>query len=299
MNFTDHFHSFLVSSPKISPDKPQDFFLGRKYEMNSSADTELITILSGGALEASFPYAYHFLPLPCYLLLYTENGYGKLFWDNNIYSLESNTLLFLRCDQKFRIEIAVSPWNYHVFFMTGAKLDFYYHLFPSDSFPLFFLPDYSPIIRNIYKLASGSPSSSIYNKLFDSRLINDILCDLLMENFKTESAEARTPDYLQEMKNLFDIDYQENYALDELEEHFNISKYRLCREFHTYFGESPKQYLNNRRIDIAKDLLLTTDYRIHEIGSLVGLENTNHFINLFKKRTGLTPLSYKKELLRF
>lgn len=58
----------------------------------------------------------------------------------------------------------------------------------------------------------------------------------------------------------------------------------------------PAQYLNKRRIEVAKHLLITTDYRIHEVGSMVGIDNTNHFITLFRKYTGATPLEYKQRL---
>lgn len=296
MNFTDDFESYLATLPRLCLNKPVDFFLGNKYELNKDTGDKLISILSGGALEASFPYSFCLNPLNCYLLLYTEEGYGKLHFENNIYSLESNTLLFLKCDKKMKLEIAVSPWNYSVFFIKGEILDFYYDLLSRYGFPLYVLPEHSTIIRNIQKLSLGSTTGSIRNKLYDSRYLADIICDLLMESMEADNPETKVPAYLQEMKALFDIAYQENYTLDELEAHFSTSKYRLCREFRFHYGESPLQYLNGKRIEIARDLLLTTDYRVHEVGSLVGIDNTNHFIYLFKKETGMTPLSYKKKL---
>ena len=120
-----------------------------------------------------------------------------------------------------------------------------------------------------------------------------------MDTIEADYKEPKIPAYLLEMKALFDIDYQADYSLDELEELFNISKYRLCREFHSFFGEPPLQYLNGKRMELASDLLLTTDYRIHEVGSLVGIDNTNHFIYLFKKKTGLTPFAFKKKNLNY
>ena len=159
---------------------------------------------------------------------------------------------------------------------------------------MFYLPEHSTVIRSINRLTLNDSGGHIRNKLLDSRLLNDIFCDLLIEHIEEGPIKKKLPPYLLEMKALFDLDYQQNYTLDELEELFSISKYRLCREFHASFGSSPLQYLNEKRIDIAKDLLLTTDYRIHEIGSLVGIDNTNHFINLFKKKTGMTPLAFRR-----
>lgn len=59
--------------------------------------------------------------------------------------------------------------------------------------------------------------------------------------------------------------------------------------------KSPLQYLNSVRIEKAKDLLLHSDEKIGVIGQIVGIENTNHFIRIFKEKTGVTPLTYRRE----
>ena len=55
------------------------------------------------------------------------------------------------------------------------------------------------------------------------------------------------------------------------------------------------KYLNRIRIEKAKELLISTDEKIVEISQMVGIENTNHFIRLFKEKTGVTPLTYRRE----
>ena len=294
-DITTHFSEYLSAPGRLSPELDFDCFLGTIYEPNEKTGEHLISIIAGGTLLAEFPYYFPLKPLNCYMLLYTEDGYGKLHLNNTVHSLGSGSLLFLKCDIPMRIEIAVSPWHYKVFFLKGSTLDFYYHSLPTDTTPLFDLPEYSSIVRNINRLTLNDAGSHIRNKLLDSRLLTDIFSDLLLENIEGDPMKKKIPVYLQEMKALFDLAYQENYTLDELEDHFSISKYRLCREFHACYGLSPLQYLNEKRIDIAKDLLLTTDYRVHEVGSLVGIDNTNHFICLFKKKTGMTPLAFRRK----
>ena len=61
------------------------------------------------------------------------------------------------------------------------------------------------------------------------------------------------------------------------------------------FRSTPMQYLNKIRIDKAKEMLLHTDDKIVEISQTVGIENANHFIRLFKEKTGVTPLTYRRE----
>lgn len=229
------------------------------------------------------------------MMLYTENGCGKLYMEDSVHTLKAGSLLFLKCDSPFKTEITVSPWNYQVFFLKGAPLDFYHACLQTGSLPLFALSEYSPVKKDIHILAENDTDRAVRNKLTDHRLLTDIFTELLLEYMERDAQRKRTPSYLLEIKELFDSEYEQNYTLDGLEERFAISKYRLCREFRSFFGQSPLQYLNGKRVEAAKKLLLNSDYRIHEIGSLVGVENTNHFIYLFKKYTGMTPLAFRRK----
>lgn len=57
----------------------------------------------------------------------------------------------------------------------------------------------------------------------------------------------------------------------------------------------PLRYLNHKKIEKSKELLFGTNLTITEISTRLGIENVNHFIQLFKKETGATPLAYKQE----
>ncbi len=286
----------FTSPPRLASGLAASIFFGCPYEQNEAARAELISVLSAGYAQAKFPYQFSLKPFGCYMMLYTENGCGKLYAENSSHALKAGSLLLLKCNIPFKIEIAVSPWEYHVFFLDGLPMNFYYSCLPKDRFPLFMLSEYSPVKKDIHKLTENEIHGTIRNKLTDHRLLTDIFTELLLEHMQGNTQEKRAPSYLLEMKELFDSDYAQNYTLDGLEEHFAISKYRLCREFHSFFGQSPLQYLNGKRIEAARKLLLDSDYRIHEIGSLVGVENTNHFIYLFKKYTGMTPLAFRRNL---
>ena len=102
------------------------------------------------------------------------------------------------------------------------------------------------------------------------------------------------PTYLLSMKADFEENYAESHSLEYFEQTLGISRYRLCREFSAAFHISPLQYLQEKKIEAAKSLLLSTDDPIHEVGSMVGIDNTNHFIHLFKKHTGVTPFVYRQ-----
>lgn len=126
--------------------------------------------------------------------------------------------------------------------------------------------------------------STIYSRYFDKKI------DLSYAEEKNKTL----PYYISEMIDLYKSQYSQPLPLAALEERLGISKYRLCREFTEYLGVSPLQYLNQIRIDAACTLLKNTNMKIYEIGINVGFENTNHFINLFKSKTGYTPGKYRE-----
>jgi AraC-like DNA-binding protein len=62
-------------------------------------------------------------------------------------------------------------------------------------------------------------------------------------------------------------------------------------------GMSPKDYMMQKLIDIAKEKLLSSDDSISKIGESLGFEYANHFTRLFKKHTNMSPSEYRNKHL--
>ena len=58
------------------------------------------------------------------------------------------------------------------------------------------------------------------------------------------------------------------------------------------------KYIRLRRIESAKELLITTDYSITEIANRVGFSDYTYFLRVFKIETGTTCAQYRKEKKR-
>ena len=54
--------------------------------------------------------------------------------------------------------------------------------------------------------------------------------------------------------------------------------------------------LNDIRIHHAMDLLTNTQCAVQEISAQVGYTNWSTFLRAFRKRTGTTPLQYRKDI---
>lgn len=68
----------------------------------------------------------------------------------------------------------------------------------------------------------------------------------------------------------------------------------LSHLFRTETGIRFIDYVNHVRISFACERLRASNDKIYEIAERSGFENTNYFIKVFKKNTGMTPLGYKK-----
>jgi two-component system response regulator YesN len=64
--------------------------------------------------------------------------------------------------------------------------------------------------------------------------------------------------------------------------------------FHSVTGYTVSAYLSRRRMIVAEGLLEKTDLPIQEISRLVGIEDSNYFAKMFKKKHGETPIVFRE-----
>lgn len=246
-------------------------------------------------ITAAFPYYYEMSGLEAYCFIYTESGMGSLICNEHSYSLAPGTLSFISCECLHRVEIRQSPWNYIVFFINGSPLPYLYSILSAEHGCLYeFIRGSS--IPDMIKIFYSYVSSDSGKTYLISKIILNILLGLIIEKGSRGDISSHVPDYLLRIKHDFDFNYPDNFSLDLLEQEYRISKYRICRDFMRVYHIPPMKYLNSRRIEAAKDALVNTDKRINEICQMVGFDNTNNLIRLFKMKTGVTPMVFRKQL---
>jgi AraC family transcriptional regulator len=68
----------------------------------------------------------------------------------------------------------------------------------------------------------------------------------------------------------------------------------VVAQFRAWFGGSPGELVRQRRVDLAVDLILRTELSLTEIAHRAGYYDQSHFTNDVRKRTGLTPGSFRR-----
>jgi AraC-like DNA-binding protein len=79
------------------------------------------------------------------------------------------------------------------------------------------------------------------------------------------------------------------YTLEEFANNTFRSLSRFKKEFGELYGTTPKRWINERRLERAKQLIGTNGTTITEVAYLCGFESLSHFIKLFREKYGSTP----------
>lgn len=86
--------------------------------------------------------------------------------------------------------------------------------------------------------------------------------------------------------------------IETLAKHVGLSPAYLSRLFKSEIGISITDYIRNRKIDTAKNMLRYSDYPISQISNTLAFPSQSYFTEQFKKLTGFTPAKYRKEYHR-
>lgn len=84
--------------------------------------------------------------------------------------------------------------------------------------------------------------------------------------------------------------------LDLLSDIRFTSKYHLLRLFKRYYGQTPRQYIIERRIERAKELL-ANGLSVTDTCFDIGFDSPSSFSTLFKSRVGVSPNEFRKRAI--
>ena len=87
---------------------------------------------------------------------------------------------------------------------------------------------------------------------------------------------------------------EKNITVKQLATMVNLTPDHYSKIFKRVMAVRPIEYINRRRLQRVKLLLLTTDKSIERIAYEVGFASTSYFLRVFRKYINTTPLSYRR-----
>ncbi|NER05476.1 MAG: helix-turn-helix domain-containing protein [Okeania sp. SIO3C4] len=92
--------------------------------------------------------------------------------------------------------------------------------------------------------------------------------------------------------------YQDAVSVDELAGMAHLGIRTFLRRFKHATGQTPMGYLQQLRIEAARQYLEITTKTIEEVIGLCGYHDSSAFRRVFKEKTGLTPKEYRRRFSR-
>lgn len=148
---------------------------------------------------------------------------------------------------------------------------------------------------NDLQTASHSLKNKIPEKTEIDAVIFPLLAMLELAYQKSETFLENNTCFAEQVANFLKATRNQNLTSQDICRHFNCSRTYLSTAFNKHFGQSIRHYITALRIEDAKQLLQHSSLNITEIAYNVGFNDANYFSNIFKKKTGNSPSSYKNK----
>jgi len=231
-------------------------------------------------------------------------------WNNSITSYPYYRIYYVKNSEKVEItlnneKVELLPNKMYLFppySISKAKyeyLDHYWIHFQVSSTVNNLFKYFSPSMcvdawgdeENLFNLAYGNyTQTNVSSKLFTSGVMKLLVGRFLGGIEPSEDKFIKFEPVIAYIEK--NIDKQ--IVLEELAQILHLNKVYFSNEFKRIFGVSPNRYVNNKRIDLAKKLLLNTNKKIGEITIECGFNGQLYFSRFFKEKVGYPPLEYRK-----
>lgn len=194
------------------------------------------------------------------------------------------------------IEIEIMPAYYEKYLQESFPNEY---VDPHEAFHNISWTDNFPEMISLLHQIWNYRGESIAAKLFYEGKVAEAISLVIDYNHRQKQVQE-VQISKQDMKSLENV-------IAYINDHFNcdISVDTLCHiacmgrtKFKTLFkqiyGCTITDYISQRRLSHAENLLATTDFTVEQIAAAVGYSNAGRFANIFKKSTGLFPNEYRK-----
>lgn len=292
----------MLTKDSVSPIK-EDVLLGEKFLClrihNQNSDDRVFK----KDIDASY-IQFHFCLKGDLDFIFNEGNYSL--------NLSTNKFLILYNPKK-DLPVNINLKSNSIFISALISINKFHKLFSQDGHKIDFLSGdnsnqkyYKELeINNSMLLVLSQMlkyrTSSITKDLYLKSKIYEIFS--LIFNSENNNEDEKCPfilndDQLRKIRLAKDIileRFNEAPTLVELSEEINLGLRQLKQGFKETYGKPVFQYLLDYKMYKAAKLLSEGKYNVNEVSIELGYSNSSHFIHAFKKKFGITPLSFIKQ----
>ncbi|NOU75796.1 helix-turn-helix domain-containing protein [Paenibacillus sp. LMG 31458] len=95
------------------------------------------------------------------------------------------------------------------------------------------------------------------------------------------------------MEEKLSLGLNEEASVSSVAKELNLSRSQCSKLFSKVYGLSPRQYVSRHKLNMAKELLVTTNLPMTDIAEKLGFHSASHFSRQFRRWTGQSPSEFK------
>lgn len=201
-------------------------------------------------------------------------SYHMLYFDKHWWKQVVKELTSEKQNYKFQSAVITNP-------KLSSELE--------DINSILFEPDFELNIAN-FELQLISWLNQFLSELEPTNILSE--CKTLSKCKTIRNVKER-PEWISEVKNYLEENINQVVKLDQLSKMTNQPITQLIRKFKHHCGLTPYAYLQNHKINRAKELLADGE-AIADIAFDLGFADQSHLHRLFKRLVACTPKSYQQ-----
>jgi transcriptional regulator GlxA family with amidase domain len=99
---------------------------------------------------------------------------------------------------------------------------------------------------------------------------------------------------VQNVRRIINSNLEQEISIEELSEKVNLNRTTLQKVFKEMYGLTINEYRTKSRIQLAKNLLASTNLSVTEIAGRCGYINASKFSEVFKRNEGILPKNWRE-----
>lgn len=228
------------------------------------------------------------------VLAYVFSGHGVINFNNKTYHPSKGDIFILSQDACHDYHVdGHDPWAFMWFNIKGKLLPALLEVYNLGNRCVYENCD----VEHLFTKAIEAASCKTADVHFQHKEITLIIFEIITE--LAETLSKRKLDYSENVliiKNYLDNHIDKKMSLEDLSNYVSMSQRNINRIFKKEVGFTVYDYYLNKKIQLVKTMLENTPLPVKEIAHRLYFSDVYYFSNLFKKKTGLSPVNYRKKL---
>lgn len=233
---------------------------------------------------------------PVYQWIQTVRGAGVLIQNGSETRVGEHEGMLLYPDEAHQYQGVDEPWYVHWITFSGHHIQSMLNYVGMNRTGVYRVSEVAVIESHIRKALMTLKSDYPLKGIDGSAIVYQLILDFL-KYYQRDGSESHngTVMKLKPALDLIESEMDHPLTLEDLAGSIGVTPQYFCDIFRSVTSHRPMEYVNQRRVDRAKELLLLEPKtKVHEIGRRVGFESDSYFATVFKKFEGVSPKQFRE-----